>query len=298
MKQILFNLFVDEKIANNLKNMTNCEIGELMIRQFPDEETHIKIESDVKNCDVILLASLDRPDKKLLPLLFIAETVKDLGAKHVRLIAPYLAYMRQDKQFYPGEGITSQYFAALISHYFDGLITVDPHLHRRRSLKEIYTIPTEVLHAADKLSIWIKENVSDPIVIGPDKESEQWVLEVANKAEAPFAVLEKIRRGDNEVEISIPAMGQYKNHTPVLVDDIISTARTMIETVKQLKNAKMKPPVCIGIHAIFSGGAYQDLLNAGVEKVITCNTIQHASNQIDLSEDIAQLVIKLKREKI
>ncbi|MBA2655308.1 MAG: ribose-phosphate pyrophosphokinase [Gammaproteobacteria bacterium] len=296
MKQIVFNLFVDEKIANSLKSIADCEIGNVMLRQFPDEETYIKIESNVKDCDVILLASLDRPNKKLLPLLFIAETVKYLGAKHVGLIAPYLPYMRQDKQFHPGEGITSKYFAALLSHYFDWLITVDPHLHRRRSLHEIYTMSTEVLHAADKLSTWIKENVSDPIVVGPDKESEQWVMKVANKAGAPFTVLEKIRRDDNEVEISIPHMEQYKNHTPVLVDDIISTARTMIETVKHLKNAKMKLPVCMGIHAIFSGNAYQDLLNAGVEKIITCNTVQHASNEIDLSEDIAQSVIKLRGE--
>ena len=66
-------------------------------------------------------------------------------------------------------------------------------------------------------------------------------------------VLEKTRHGDEEVQVSVPQVEQFKNHTPVLVDDIISTARTMIETVNHLKNAGMKPATCIGVHAVFAG---------------------------------------------
>ena len=85
-------------------------------------------------------------------------------------------------------------------------------------------------------------------------------------------------------------MDEYKNHTPVLVDDIISTARTMIETVGHLKKAGMKAPVCIGVHAVFAGNAYQDLKKAGA-KVVTCNTIPHESNGIDLSSILAARVL-------
>lgn len=106
-----------------------------------------------------------------MPLIFAAKTARELKAKKITLIAPYLAYMRQDKQFHQGQGITSKYFAALISHYFDNLITIDPHLHRWHSLNDIYSIPTHVLHANDAIASWIIQHVTNPVLIGPDIES-------------------------------------------------------------------------------------------------------------------------------
>ena len=150
-----------------------------------------------------------------------------------------------------------------------------------------------MIHAANAISEWIKENVENPVLIGPDSESEQWVSEVAKNAGVPFTVLQKVRHGDRDVEVSVPDVDKYKDATPILVDDIISTARTMIETVKHLKKAGMKPPICVGIHAVFSGNAYQDLLDSGVEKIVTCNTIPHPSNAIDLSDIMAKEVKKL-----
>src|SRR5690606_31709623 len=123
-----------------------------------------------------------------------------------------------------------------------------------------------------------KKSVAKPLIIGPDEESEQWVVDVAQKASAPFIILIKERYGDRNVEVSVPEIAAYKDHTPILVDDIISTARTMIETVTHLKNAGTKPPICIGVHGVFAKGAYDSLLSSGVEKVVTCNTIAHPSN--------------------
>ena len=170
---------------------------------------------------------------------------------------------------------------------------IGSNVHRISSLGEVYKIPNKVIHAADAISDWIKENIENPVLIGPDSESEQWVSEVAKKAGAPFTVLQKVRHGDRDVEVSVPDVEKYKNATPILVDDIISTARTMIETVQHLKKAGMKPPICVGIHAVFSGNAYQDLLDSGVEKIVTCNTIPHPSNGIDLSDIMAKEVTKL-----
>jgi ribose-phosphate pyrophosphokinase len=284
METIVFALPENEKLAISITLSLKAEKGESLIRHFPDGETYIKINSDVKDKRVILVCTLNQPDTKLLPLYFMSKTAKSLGAKCTCIVSPYLAYMRQDKRFNPGEGITSEYFATMISTFADSLITVDPHLHRRSSLSEIYSIPTQVIHAADHISDWIKNNIKNPVLIGPDKESEQWVSEVANNANAPFIVLEKNRKGDRDVEVSVPHVEKFKEHTPVLVDDIISTARTMIETIKHLKMAGMKAPVCIGVHAVFAGNAYKDLLNAGAGKIITCNTIVHESNGIDISD--------------
>lgn len=292
---ILFYLPGNEIMSHKLAQHLNAETGESILRQFPDGESYVKLNSNVKGKCVVFVCTLNEPDDKLLPLYFLSQTAKELGAHCTCLVAPYLAYMRQDKRFQAGEGITSTYFGKLISSFADSLTTVDPHLHRRSSLSEVYQIPNKVIHAAAHISQWIKENIEDPVLIGPDSESAQWVSEVAKNAGAPFTILKKIRHGDRDVKVSIPDVENYKDHTPVLVDDIISTARTMIETVEHLKRAGMKPPICIGVHAVFAGNAYEELMNSGVASVVTCNTIPHKSNKIDLSDILAENIRDLMK---
>lgn len=283
MKKIYFALPGNEKLTAVLVQKENAEKGIVEIRQFPDDETYVRIHSDVKNKKVILVCSLNNPDTKILPLYFIVKTAKKCGAESICLIAPYLAYMRQDKEFKPGESVTSSYFAELISGCIDELITVDPHLHRRKSLAEIYSIPTQVRHATIPIVTWIQNHVENPILIGPDSESEQWVSEVAQKANAPYKILTKTRRGDFDVAVSIPNMDNYKSYTPVILDDIISTGRTLMETIQQLKTLGMKPAVCIGVHALFVADAFEELQKTGAQAIVSCNTIAHESNQIDIS---------------
>ena len=174
------------------------------MRRFPDEEAYLRINSECGDRDVILLCTLDHPDPKILPLLFLAEAAKQLGARRVGLVAPYLAYMRQDKRFHPREALTSKSFAQLVSKYVDWLVTVDPHLHRYTSLADIYSIPTTVAHSAPAISEWIASNVERPLVVGPDEESRQWVTDVAARAGAPHIVLVKLRSGDRDVEAMLP----------------------------------------------------------------------------------------------
>tara|TARA_R110002049_G_scaffold125135_2_gene280768 strand:- start:5169 stop:6062 length:894 start_codon:yes stop_codon:yes gene_type:complete len=293
MKTIIFSLPGNQELTELLAKKMKAEIGECTIRKFPDGESYTRILSDVKGKCVVMVCTLHKPDEKLLPLYFLSHTAKSLGAMCTCLVAPYLAYMRQDKVFHEGEGVTSTFFGKLISGFADSITTIDPHLHRISSLGEVYDIPNRVIHASNEIAKYINQNIHNPVLIGPDAESEQWVSDVAKKAGAPFIVLKKVRHGDRDVEVSVPDIDKYKESTPVLVDDIISTARTMIETTDHLKNAGMKPPICMGIHAVFSGNAYQDLWDADVKDIITCNTIPHQSNGIDLSDIIAKEVTEL-----
>lgn len=290
MSLILFSLPENEALTKKLAQNLNAETGEATFSRFPDGESYVRIHSEVRNKKAILVCSLHKPDEKLLPLYYLSSALKEQGASSTTLIAPYLAYMRQDKPFKTGEGITARYFANLISGFADHLITVDPHLHRIHDLSEVYSIPTRLIQSASFIANWIKENIENPVVLGPDRESKQWVSEIAKKAEVPFTVLEKVRYGDENVEITFPEIEQYQDHTPVLVDDIISTAGTMIEATRQLKSQVDHPPVCIGIHAVFAGEAYENLLAAGAREIITCNTIPHKSNQIDITPGLAQAI--------
>ena len=268
----------------------DAQVGELTLHQFPDGESYVRIDTPVAQRQVILVCTLDRPNEKFLSLAFVAATAKQLGAAGVGLVAPYLGYMRQDKRFKDGEGITSAYFGKLLSGAVDWMVTVDPHLHRYNSLSEIYSVATQVVHAAPLLSQWIQTRIERPVLVGPDAESAQWVEAVAAAANAPYVILEKTRHGDRDVQIRVPDVEQWRTHTPVLVDDIVSTGRTMIETMTHLKRAGLPPPVCAGVHAVMAGTAYADLLAAGAASVVTCNTITHASNDIDVTPPIADAV--------
>ena len=296
MNTVILSLPGNEALTGSLStaldaaNTKAFEVGQVALRRFPDQETYVRIDSRLDGKAAIIVASLNRPDEKILPLIFMAETAREMGASKVGLVAPYLSYMRQDRRFHPGEAVTSKYFARLLSDSFDWLVTVDPHLHRHSSLAELYAIRTQVVHAADPLAEWIRANVAQPLIVGPDAESEQWVSAVAEVVGAPHIVLEKIRSGDRDVVVSVPEVERWREHTPVLVDDIVSTARTMIATVKHLTAANMRKPVCVAVHAIFADSAYEDLTAAGAGRIVSCNTIVHPSNAIDLTSILASAV--------
>ncbi len=290
MKPLILAAPADSETATGpyLAEHLDAELAEVTVRTFPDGEVYVRIDSDVEGRDVVIVSTLHRPSESLLPVLLLANTARDLKARRVGLVAPYLSYMRQDERFRPGEGVTSIYFAKLLCSAVDWLITVDPHLHRWSSLDEIYTIPSKVVPAAPHIAEWITSNVSDPILVGPDSESEQWVSAVAKAAGAPFVILEKIRHGDRDVNITAPSLAEYGGRQPILIDDIVSTARTMIEAIGLLAKAGLGAPTCIGVHGVFAAGAYEDLLAAGAERVVTANTIAHKSNEIDVRASIVK----------
>ena len=277
----------NEALAGAMARAVGADVGGAIVRAFPDSETYVRIEADVAGRTVIVVCTLDRPNEKTVPLLLLAATARDLGARRVGLVAPYLAYLRQDRRFAAGEGVTSSYFARLLSGAVDWLVTVDPHLHRHGSLAELYSIPTCVLHAAPLVATWLRTNAPDAMLVGPDVESTQWVAAIADEARLPFVVLEKTRRGDRDVEVSLPAGTAFGTRTPVLVDDIISTGRTMVAAIHQLGRLGTAAPVCIAIHAVAAEGAHEQLLAAGAAQVVTSNTIAHPSNAIDVGALLA-----------
>lgn len=293
MKPLVFPLPGGDAFAARLANAIQGETGILAVHRFPDGETLVRLDTDVRDRDVVLAGSLDHPDDKTLPLLFAADAARDLGATRVILVAPYLGYLRQDKRFHAGEAITSKTYAALLSASIDGLVTVDPHLHRYHGLEQVYRVPARVVRSAPAIAAWVRDNVPRPLLIGPDSESEQWVAEVAHGVGAPFTVLEKTRRGDRHVEVSLPDASAWLDRTPVLVDDIISSAQTLIQAAASLRQVGLAPPVCIGVHALFAQDAYAQLLASGVSRVVTCDTVAHASNAISILEPLADALRQL-----
>jgi len=289
---LLIAMLGNEAMTQKLARTLDADVGQVELRAFPDGESYLRFLSDLSGRTLVMVCTLDRPNEKILPLLFAAATARELGAAKVGLVAPYLAYMRQDRRFKPGEAVTSREVAGLMSDRFDWLVTVDPHLHRYGSLAEIYRIPTRVVHAAPLISHWIKAHVSNPLIVGPDSESEQWVSAVARDAGAPYSVLEKVRRGDRDVQISIRDKQHLEGRTPVLVDDMISSGRTMLEAVRLVVQPGAAKPICIAVHGLFADESDRLLAEAGA-RVVTSNSVPHKTNDIDVGAIVADAIKEL-----
>ncbi len=283
MKHLLVASPGNKAFAEKLAKELGFVIAPVTWHRFPDGESNVRFDMPVDGCSIAVVATLDRPDEKFLRLALCAATARDLGAERVGLVAPYLAYMRQDRRFRDGEGITARYFPKMVGQWFDWLVTADPHLHRIHDLSEVYAIPSRVVHCAVAIGQWIGARLDDPLVVGPDEESAQWAEAVASAAGAPHVVLAKSRHGDRDVDIAFPDLGRWSGHRPVLVDDIISTGQSMVQTVRGLKEAGFADPWAVAVHGVFAGQALDALAQAGVAGIATCNTIAHATNAINVT---------------
>lgn len=281
-----------ERFSQRIAERTGGETQLVRLHRFPDHETLVTLPSEIGGREVIIVATLRDPDRLALPLRFAAETARELGAGRVGLIAPYLGYMRQDRRFAPGQAVSAPIFARFLEQAFDWVVTVDPHLHRISSLDILFRIPTERVAAAPLIADWIAENIPDAVILGPDSESQQWVTEVATRANRPYEVLNKIRSGDRSVSISVPKSTILLQGTPVVLDDVASSGRTMTGAVEQLRTVGSKPPVCVIIHAVFADNAYRDILAAGADRVVTTDSIPHQSNVIELAPLLAPAVLQ------
>lgn len=276
----------NETLGARLAGATGARVATLHMRQFPDGELYLRVEGEVRGCEVILACTLDRPNDKLLALYHLAATVRELGARRVLLAAPYLAYMRQDVAFHPGEAVTARHNAAFLSGFLDGLVTVDPHLHRIHALSDVFHVPALAVSAAPMIAAFVRDHVPNALVVGPDSESEQWAAQVARDAGCPHVVLSKQRRGDRDVRVEVPDVSAFRDRTPVLIDDIVSTGRTLVEAAQGLRRAGLRVPTCVGVHALFSSGAWEALRAEGL-RVVTCDTIVHPSNGIEVWRAVA-----------
>lgn len=279
-------------LARLIAKKSGSLYSDVDVSYFPDRETHLRLRIDVAGKTVFIVRSLDNPDKKVIELLFAARTAKELGAKRIVLIAPYLCYMRQDKRFKPGEAISSRIIAEIFNRFFDVLITIDPHLHRYGGLNEILRIKTIKLSAIKPMASFIKQKIKNPFIFGPDYESYQWARSVAKLVGCKADVLKKHRYGSETVRIKIKKKLDLAKKDVVIVDDIISTGHTVIEVIKDVKKLGVRRVCCVCTHGIFAENALKQIVGLGAV-VFSTNTIQNSVSRIDVSNLIVDEINKI-----
>ena len=260
--------------------------------RFPDGEYKVTLPAKLPE-HVVFCQSLDRPNEKLLALLLAAKTARELGAKRLTLVAPYLCYMRQDKAFHAGEATSQTIVGNFLADLFDNVITVDPHLHRIQHLEQAVPAKNAVaLSATSLMADFLSERFKDPVLLAPDSEAEQWVSAVAKPNHWQYGVCKKIRKGDRHVEITLPEIN-LRGRSVVIVDDVASSGYTLAVATRRCMFKQANHVDVLVTHALFVNGAKQRLHDAGVRIIWSTDSVSHESNIIPLYNLLKDEVLNL-----
>jgi ribose-phosphate pyrophosphokinase len=288
MKALLLH-FEDETLeAGRLARAAGLECAVIERHRFPDDELRLRLPERLPG-RVVVYRSLHRPNEKLLELLLVARTAGRLGAEHLTLVAPYMAYMRQDVAFRSGEAVSQRIVGEFLAGLFDGVVTVDPHLHRVNTLAEAVPVPHAIaLSGAPLLADIVAQARPGAVLLGPDAESAQWVAAAAARHGFAHAVCTKVRHGDRDVDILLPEGLDVSGRAVVLLDDVVSSGHTLAGATRLLRAAGAASVEVAVTHALFAGDALAQLEAAGVGQVWSTDCIAHPSNAVSVAPLLAE----------
>jgi ribose-phosphate pyrophosphokinase len=274
--------FEDEAaLALELAAAMGCALAFVECHTFPDGETRLRLPPRLPP-HTTLLRGLQDPNAKVTQLLLAAAGARDLGATRVTLVCPYLAYMRQDMAFNPGEVVSQRHIGQLLAAAFDAVVTVDPHLHRVPTLDAV--LPGRrglALTAAVVLGRHVAAQEPRALLLAPDEEAGQWVRAAAQANGLDHAICHKQRHGDMQVDVVLPDQ-DVQGRAVVLLDDVASSGRTLVAAAQAVL-AKGAASVDVAItHALFVGDAWQQVKAAGVRHVWSSNAVPHPSNVVSV----------------
>lgn len=255
--------------------------------RFPDGEMRLRLPAELPD-RVVLWRGLQQPNEKLVEVLLAAQTARRLGAKHLTLVSPYLAYMRQDIEFNPGEAISQRIVGGFLAGLFDAIITIDPHLHRVATLHEAMPVKDAIaLSGAPLLADHIATQRQNPLLMGPDEEALQWVALAAQRHGWDHAVCRKTRHGDCEVDIELPDVS-VAGRVVVLMDDVASSGHTLARAAVKLRAAGARSVDVAVTHALFAPGAVQLVRSSGVGEIWSTDCISHPSNAVSIVPEVVR----------
>lgn len=293
----LFHFAEGKAPATRLAEALGGSASAVEVHRFPDGESRVRVEPSASRA--ILYRSLNDPNARLVEVLLAAAALRENGASEVVLVAPYLAYMRQDMAFRPGEAISQQVIGALLAAHFDAVVTVDPHLHRIHSLAQVMPgIPAIAVSAGQLLAQAVDtgtDNGGPPVLAGPDGESRQWVAAIAQSAGLEFIIGTKQRNGDRAVAICFDELDRVAGRRVVLVDDMIASGETLAEAARLLRAAGAVRVDALATHCLADDADLARLRTAGIATIRATDTIPGPASDIPTARLLADAIHEMRR---
>jgi len=275
-----------EEPAKRLAHELGVPCHEVAVRRFPDGESLVRVPAAPGTA--ILYRSLDRPNEKIVELLLAASALRDSGARRLVLVVPYLAYMRQDIAFHPGEAVSQRVIGSLLAQHCDALLTLDPHLHRVDSLGEVMPGIAAVSVSAAPVLAAALDAGADPLLVGPDEESRQWVEAIARPRGLEFLLGSKRRLGDSEVDLAIEGIERAAGRAVVLVDDLVSSGGTLKAAARLLREAGATRIDALATHCLATPDDLDAIRAAGIVSLRATDTVAGPAGSLPIAGLLAR----------
>ncbi|XP_071847899.1 ribose-phosphate pyrophosphokinase 1 [Apostichopus japonicus] len=268
-----------QELANKIADRLGIELGKVVTKKFSNQETCVEIGESVRGEDVYIIQSgCGDINDNLMELLIMINACKIASASRVTAVIPLFPYARQDKKDKSRAPISAKLVANMLSVAgADHIITMDLHASQ---IQGFFDIPVDNLFAEPAVLKWIQDNIPEwknSIIVSPDAGGAKRVTSIADRLNVDFAMIHKERKKANEIA-SMVLVGDVKDKTAILVDDMADTCGTMCCAANKLKEAGAVKIYAILTHGIFSGPAISRIENACFESVVVTNTIPQEKN--------------------
>jgi len=261
-----------QELAAEITRYLDMEVSRMSIGRFPDGETMVKVESDVRGSDVFLVQSTCEPgNDNLMELLIVLDCLKRASGARITAVIPYFGYARQDRKDEGRVPITAKLVANLITTAgADRVLTIELHAAQ---VQGFFDIPVDHLNATPIVSTYLeKREIENMVVVSPDVGGSKLALSYAQRFGCDLAIIEKERIGGTEVRTTF-VIGEVEGKNAVMVDDMITTGGTIASGAKLLKERGAKDIYAVATHGAFCGPADERLADAPFKEIAVTNTI-------------------------
>ncbi|SEJ56620.1 ribose-phosphate pyrophosphokinase [Propionispira arboris] len=260
------------KLARDVAAHIGVELCNAYVGHFNNGETQVMIDESVRGKDVFIIQPTCQPvNDSLMELLIMVDACKRASANNITAVVPYYAYARQDRKTRGREPISAKLVANLMATAgVNRVITVDLHAGQ---IQGFFDIPVDHLAAVPVLADYLsKKELQDVVVVSPDLGGVTRARKLADRLQAPIAIIEKRRPKPGCAEV-MNLIGDVKGKTAVMIDDIVDTAGSLCEAAKALSNMGVKSVYACCTHAILSDPAVQRIEDSTIEQLIITNSI-------------------------
>jgi ribose-phosphate pyrophosphokinase len=248
-------------------------LGKMEVFEFSNENIFVRIMDNVRERDVFVIQPICSPvQRNLVELLIILDAFKRASAERITAVLPYYGYSRTDKKDQPRVPITARLVADLLTTAgANRIVTVDLHAPQ---IQGFFNIPVDELTALYTLSdYWKSKNLKDVVVVATDIGISKRARDLAEKLDAPLAIIEKRRLGNEDTIETLNIIGDVKGKRAITVDDEIDTAGSLVQAVDALIKAGAREVYSCCTHPVFSGPAIERIAKSPVKEVVVTDTI-------------------------
>ncbi len=268
-------------LAQKISGHLDLDLGEVTLKTFSNGEVYCRYEESIRGADVFLVQSTAAneaagmtPNDALMELLTMIDAALGASAHRIIAVMPWYGYARQDKKSAPREPITARLVAqCLESVGVDRILTMDLHAGQ---VQGFFHVPLDHMTAMPMLTQWFTDQRfdSDLVIVSPDAGRVKTARNFARKVGTHWAVMEKERPAQQVAEIGY-IVGDVKDKTAVLVDDMIDTAGTLCAAARTVLDEGAKRVIACATHGVFSGPAYERLAfeSSGIETIVVTDTM-------------------------